>query len=243
MDREDNFTGAVSAVSPLAAATISCSLGDRRSMQIAINISCSDPAEVQDAMLDNAMRRMDRQQARYDLEGLEDKFNVVGMNTRQLIASLTGADVELNTRLARMKAELAGKEEGRKEIHDEAYNEHVASQRRGEFKPKGSVLQRLNVADRIHFGVCQQGTKIVRTLLDGWKIVTVPTVQRRRLVANRNDFRSHFRIRQMTPARRRTGKLPAHQSQSDNSKAHFLHAVECDNNPAKIKSPFAGQLY
>ena len=147
MDREDNFTGAVSAVSPLAAATISCSLGDRRSMQIAINISCSDPAEVQDAMLDNAMRRMDRQQARYDLEGLEDKFNVVGMNTRQLIASLTGADVELNTRLARMKAELAGKEEGRKEIHDEAYNEHVASQRRGEFKPKGSVLQRLNVAD------------------------------------------------------------------------------------------------
>lgn len=143
----DEFSGVASGVNPLAAATISCSLGDRRSMQIAINISCADPPEVQDAMLDNAMRRMDRQQARYDLEGLEDKFNVVGMNTRQLIASLTGADVELKTRVARLKAELTGKEEGRKEIHDEAYNEHVSSQRRGEFKPKGSVLQRLNLAD------------------------------------------------------------------------------------------------
>ena len=145
-DRDD-FSGVASGVNPLAMVTISCSLGDRRSMQMAINVSAADPVEVQNEMLDSAMRLMDRQQARYDLEGLEDKFNVVGMNTRQLIASLTGADVELKTRLAGMAAKLAGQEEGRKEIHDEAYNEHTVSGRRGEFKPKGVTLQKLNAAD------------------------------------------------------------------------------------------------
>lgn len=148
MDREpDGFPGKVSAANPLAMVTISCGLGDRRTMQMAINISAADDLDVQNAMLDQAMGLMDRQQARYDLEELEKNFTQVGLTTRNLIAAMSGADIEVKTRVERLKAELAGKEEGRKAIHDEAYGAHVSSGRRGEFKPAGLVQQRLNAAD------------------------------------------------------------------------------------------------
>lgn len=143
----DDFTGKVSAASPLSAVTITCGLGDRRQMQIAVNLCFSDPVEVQNNILDGAMMLMDRQQARYDLEELEKNFTQVGLTTRNLIAAMSGAEVEVKGRVERLKAELSGKEEGRKQVHDDAYAEHKASGRRGEFKPRGVDLQKLNAAD------------------------------------------------------------------------------------------------
>lgn len=148
MDRDTNaFAGNVSAANPLAMVTLTCALGDRRQMQMAINISCADAPQVQNEMLDRAMAIMDRQQARYDLEELEKNFTQVGLTTRNLIAAMAGAEVEVTGRVERLKAELAGKEEGRKAVHDQAYAEHASSGRRGAFAPKGAVLQRLNVMD------------------------------------------------------------------------------------------------
>lgn len=143
----DDFTGKVSAASPLSAVTITCGLGDRRQMQIAVNLCFSDPVEVQNSILDGAMMLMDRQQARYDLEELEKNFTQVGLTTRNLIAAMSGAEVEVKGRVERLKAELAGKEEGRKQVHDDAYADHKVSGRRGEFAPKGNILQKLNVMD------------------------------------------------------------------------------------------------
>lgn len=148
MDKDhDGFAAPVAAINPLAAVTITCGLGERRQIQIALNISCDHPPEVQDAMLDQAMRRLDRQQARYDLEKLEENFQLVGLNTRNAILALDSAGATLKAQIERLKAELAGKEEGRKAIHDEAYAEWTKSGRRGAFNPKGSVLQKLNLAD------------------------------------------------------------------------------------------------
>lgn len=145
-DRDD-FAGVGLKPEPVVAVTVTCNLGGERQLNLAAHFERDASPDEQNRILDQVMKIADRQKARYDLEKLEENFNVVGMNTRNLVAALSGADVELSTRIKQMKAKLDGQEEGRKEIHDEAYNEHVASDRRGEFKPKGSVLQKLNLAD------------------------------------------------------------------------------------------------
>lgn len=143
----DEAAGVASAASPLAAVTISCSLGERRQMQMSINISCADPVEVQNAMLDNAMQRMDRQQARYDLEKLEENFQLVGLNTRNAILALNSADIAQKSQVERLKAELEGKREARVEVFNKAYGEHTAGNRKGEFVPKGFVRANLSRMD------------------------------------------------------------------------------------------------
>ena len=76
---------------------------------------------------------------------------------------------------------------------------------------------------RIHLLVRQQSPVIIGALLDGREIIPVPAVQGRGLVANRDNFRPHIRVWQVTPARRRAGKFPPHQSQPDNPKAYSFH--------------------
>ena len=79
--------------------------------------------------------------------------------------------------------------------------------------------------DGVNLLVGQHGPVIVGALLDGREIIPVPPVQRSCLVANRDDFWPHIRIRQMTPPRRGAGKFPAHQPQPDDSKANSFHIV------------------
>lgn len=147
MDREEQFTGAVSAASPLAMVTISCGLGERRTMQMALNISAADEPDIQNEMLDRAMRIMDRQQARYDLDGKEANFKQVGLNTRNMIAGMAVAKSVVDNQIASLTAQLEGKTEAREALWSEGYDAHVKSGRAGAYKPKGFEDQRLKVAE------------------------------------------------------------------------------------------------
>lgn len=146
MDRED-ATALVSGASPLSAVTITCGLGERRQMQIAVNLCFSDPPEMQNRILDNAMALADRQQARYDLEKDEESFRQVGMNIRNMLAGMGIAENVLKNQIAGLKAQIEGVSEAAKEVHDVAYSAHGTSGRRGEFKATGVTLQKLNAAE------------------------------------------------------------------------------------------------
>lgn len=137
----------VSLASPLAAVKIAVALGDRRQMEMAINISAADPPEVQDAMLQNALDRMDRIQARYDLEQLEKRFEETGRHLRNFLNAIPVAEQAEKHRTAVLNVELATKRDARKEAYEEGYNAHVSSGRKGTYEPKGALLSRLNGMD------------------------------------------------------------------------------------------------
>lgn len=147
MDRDQQaFAGAAVRPEPVVAVTITCNLGGERQMQLAAHFNRDASEEEQNAILDRVMRTADRQKARYDLEKLEENFNLCGLNTRNVITAMGAAESELKTRVARLKIELVAKEEARKDVHDEAYQAH-AKDRSGPFVPKGHILQRLNAMD------------------------------------------------------------------------------------------------
>lgn len=148
MDRDQEaFTGAVVRPEPVVAVTVTCNLGGERQMQLAAHFNRDASEEEQSAILDRVMRTADRQKARYDLEKLEENFNIVGLNTRNVITAMGAAESELKTRVAKLKIELAAKEEARKDVFNEAYEAH-AKDRSGPFNPKGHVLQKLNAMDQ-----------------------------------------------------------------------------------------------
>ena len=143
----EDFSGTILKPEPVIAVTVTCNLGGERQMNLAAHFERdADPAE-QNRILDQVMKIADRQKARYDLEKMEENFNVVGMNTRNFLLAMSGAEMEVKTRIERMKHELEAKRDAKKEVHDEAYAEWQASGKRGEFKPRGVDLQRINLAD------------------------------------------------------------------------------------------------
>lgn len=144
---QEKFSGTASGASPLSAVTISCALGERRTMQIAVNLCFSDPVELQNQTLDNAMHLCDRQQARYDLEQLEINFRQVGLNTRNMLAGLRTADCALEAQVATLTATLEGQQEARQSIYDEGYTAHTKSNKRGAYEPGGFIKNRLQGAD------------------------------------------------------------------------------------------------
>lgn len=144
-DRDD-FKEVVSAASPLAAVTITCGLGERRQMNMAINISCADPLEVQNEMLDRAMLLLDRQQARYDLEEHEKNFTVVGLNTRNLLSGIPVAENVLKNQIASLRARLEGQVEARDDFQKEEVDKWNAS-KRGAYKASGHVQSKFGAMD------------------------------------------------------------------------------------------------
>lgn len=153
MDREDHGNGMdgepvhTSLASPLTAVTISAALGDRRQIQMAINLSLADPADVRNAMLDDAMKTVDRQAARYDLKKLEDEFEEAARHLRNFLNGIPMAEKEAKYRAAAKKVEIAAMREARDAINKDGYDAHVAKGRRGDYVPGGAVLSRLNGAD------------------------------------------------------------------------------------------------
>ncbi len=148
MGREnEDFTGTVLKPEPVIAVTITCNLGGERQMNLAAHFERDTPAAEQNAILDRVMAIADRQKARYDLDKEEENFKIVGLNTRNAILAISSAEETTKSQIERLKIELGAKEEARQEIFKAAYDSHVASGRRGEFVPKGVILQKINLAD------------------------------------------------------------------------------------------------
>lgn len=143
----EDFSGTILKSEPVVAVTITCNLGGERQMNLAAHFERDASPEEQNAILDRVMKIADRQKARYDLEKEEENFKVVGLNTRNALLAIEAGEMASKSQLERLKIELQAKEEARKEIHDHAYSDHVSSGRRGDFKPRGVDLQRLNAAD------------------------------------------------------------------------------------------------
>lgn len=143
----DAFIEAQVKPEPVVAVSVTCNLGGERQMQLNAHFGRDESPEEQNRILDGVMRIADRQKARYDLEKLEDNFNVVGINTRNLLAGLPIADNVEKIKVAKLKLELAAKEDARKEVYQGGYNDHVNNHRKGEFEPKGAFKQRLSVMD------------------------------------------------------------------------------------------------
>ena len=143
----EEITPHVSLASPLGAVTITAALGDRRQIQMALNISAADPIELQNEMLDRAMALMDRQAARYDLEKLERQAEETGRHLRNFLNAIPVAEKTAAHQLAALKVELAAKKDLRDGIYKDGYDAHVNGGRRGEYKPAGAVLNKLNAAD------------------------------------------------------------------------------------------------
>lgn len=136
----------VSLASPLAAVTITCGLGDRRQMQMAINISGADPLDLQNEMLDRAMVLLDRQQARYDLSKLESEFEEAARHLRNFLNSIPIAEQTAKHQLAVLKTQLAAQREAREEVYKQGYDVHMKT-RKGVYEPSGALKGRLNGMD------------------------------------------------------------------------------------------------
>lgn len=134
----------VSMASPLGAVTITAALGDRRQIQMAINVSAADPIDLQNEMLDRAMTLLDRQQARYDLEKEEKAFEETARHVRNFLNAIPIAEDGVKRQIAVLKVELAGMEDARKEVVNAAVAEHATNNRRGPYEPKGATLSRIN---------------------------------------------------------------------------------------------------
>lgn len=145
-DRDD-FTAAVTKPEPVVAVTVTCNLGGERQMQLAAHFGRDASPEEQNVILDKVMKVADRQKARYDLEKLEENFNVCGMNTRNLLAGLPVADNVQKMHVAKLKIELDAKVEARDEVNKEGYEAWQKSGKRGTYKAGGHLANRLATMD------------------------------------------------------------------------------------------------
>ena len=202
----EDFAGLALKPEPVVAVTVTCNLGGERQMNLAAHFERDASPEEQNRILDQVMRIADRQKARYDLEKMEENFQVVGMNTRNFLLAMGGAEMELKTRVARLKIEAQAKRDAKKEIHDAAYNEHIASGRRGEFKPKGGDLQRMNLADA-EIAKLEAAIEAAPKDADQERAKSVATIQR-----HQEDLR--IRRRQINDLRQLAG-LPAYEEYMD----------------------------
>lgn len=147
MDREPNDPGF--SVKPATALgySIVCNMGGDRQMTVQCFVGEDEPDEVVNGKLDRAFRVVDRIKARYDLERHYKEFEEAGRHLRNFLNAIPIADKNAQYQLAALKVELTTKEEARKEVFDQGYNEHASSGRRGSFTPKGSLQSRLVAMD------------------------------------------------------------------------------------------------
>lgn len=148
MNKEnEDFTGVVLKPEPVVAVTVTCNLGGERQLNLAAHFERDAEPDEQNRILDQVMKIADRQKARYDLEKLEESFQIVGLNTRNAVLALNSADIALKSQVERMKAELEGKREARAEVFNKAYADHTDAGRKGTFTPKGFVAANLTRMD------------------------------------------------------------------------------------------------
>ena len=141
-DRDD-FSATVLKPEPVIAVTVTCNLGGERQMQLAAHFERDASPEEQNSILDKVMRVADRQKARYDLEKLEENFNIVGLNTRNMLAGLPVADNVQKMQVAKLKVELQAKIEARDDVNKEGYDAWQKSGKRGTYKAGGHLANRL----------------------------------------------------------------------------------------------------
>jgi len=131
--------------------------GDTRQISLRTMIAAATPEEQANAFLDKAFRIADRQRARYDLEKEEHELDQVGTALTALIAGLPIAQRTYLQTVEKLKAEMKACSEQYQKLHEEGYEEHTRTGRRGGYEPTGARKTNMLRAK-------QQGLKIADEL-------------------------------------------------------------------------------
>jgi hypothetical protein len=111
--------------------------GDRQ-IQIRVPMPNQMPVAAADAIMDGALRIMDRVAAKYELPKIRDELQV----TKNKLENLTAAQAELREKHAKLLAEKDVEAEtlvkASAQIYDKARDAHYKSGRQGSFAPKGN---------------------------------------------------------------------------------------------------------
>jgi len=148
---------------PAIGASITCNLGGDRQMVIQTHVAGDDTDEQVKGTLDRMLSFVDRAKARYEMEQEEEQFRTVGVTLANLIAGFPHAErmfakeqVERDAQIELLQADI-------KKNHDEAYNRHVESGRRGAFTLKGASAQ---VQDRLEKEIAMVHERGIKALKD-----------------------------------------------------------------------------
>ena len=112
--------------------------GDTRQISLRTMLVASTPEAEANALLDKVFRIADRQRARYDLEKEEHEFDQVGTALTALIAGLPIAQRTYLQTVEKLKAEMKVCSEQYDKLHEEGYEEHTRTGRRGGYEPTGA---------------------------------------------------------------------------------------------------------
>lgn len=124
--------------------SISAGLGDKRNIVCQCFVAEDEDDLVVNARIDRVMRVIDRQQAVYDLEAEMEGFQKRGETLQLNIAGLPIAAHNLKKEIAIMAVKLQELETTVEAEKQAGYNEWTARGAKGEYKPKGFRLNKIN---------------------------------------------------------------------------------------------------
>jgi len=120
--------------------------GDRQ-IQIRVPMPTQMPVAAADAIMDGALRIMDRVAAKYELPKIKDELTV----TQNKLTNLLYVQKELRQThkklLAEKQVEIEELIKARSQIYDRARDDHFKSGRQGQFEPKGNTAANIKRHD------------------------------------------------------------------------------------------------
>lgn len=118
--------------------------GDRQAT-LQCFVAQEDGEDAANALLDKMFRISDRQRARYEIVDLEDQLEKHERELFNFEEQFAKVEKEHARRKVEKEEEIALRTEEIATIQKDAYDQHVASGRQGEFKPQGGTKQAIEV--------------------------------------------------------------------------------------------------
>lgn len=132
---------------PAIGYSIVVNMGGERQMTVQCFVDSDETEEMISRKIDKVFRVVDRQKAKYDLDKEEKEFEEAARHLRNFLNAIPIAETELKHRIAVMKVELQGMQEGRKQVYEAGYEKFLGSNKKGTFRPAGALESQLRAMD------------------------------------------------------------------------------------------------
>lgn len=143
-----DFKGGKAAVAPapaLGMSVVTNMPGDRQ-FTLQCFVASDAPLDEQNGLADRMFRMVDRQKARYEIEGIVAELTLHNTKLAEMEEDYARTEGEFQRAQDTLRTQIAVCAEAEKDARDMGYSAHVSGGRRGDYHPKGHVLQSINTS-------------------------------------------------------------------------------------------------